>query len=207
MHKMLIGLVTLAIGASATPAMAQASLTFQITGDTFNEPFTITNNSSPGIRITAFGITLITPYGFDTVDGGFGNDPVPFAPIGGTAATTGYTGPASFADGSNSLAFTFNNFDPGESFRWNIDVDRSSTVLTVTGRDLIGSTGYADFGNGLRGTGTFVGLGSTGSQFQINAFAPTPSVPEPATWAMMIGGFGLVGTAMRRRRATLAALA
>ncbi len=25
-------------------------------------------------------------------------------------------------------------------------------------------------------------------------------VPEPATWAMMIAGFGLVGTAMRRRR-------
>ena len=25
-------------------------------------------------------------------------------------------------------------------------------------------------------------------------------VPEPATWAMMIGGFGLVGSAMRRRR-------
>ena len=27
-----------------------------------------------------------------------------------------------------------------------------------------------------------------------------PSVPEPATWAMMIAGFGLVGFAMRRRR-------
>ena len=28
----------------------------------------------------------------------------------------------------------------------------------------------------------------------------TPAVPEPATWAMMIGGFGLVGGAIRRRR-------
>lgn len=26
------------------------------------------------------------------------------------------------------------------------------------------------------------------------------NVPEPATWAMMIGGFGLVGATMRRRR-------
>jgi hypothetical protein len=29
-----------------------------------------------------------------------------------------------------------------------------------------------------------------------------PGVPEPATWAMMIGGFGFVGAASRRRRAT-----
>lgn len=30
------------------------------------------------------------------------------------------------------------------------------------------------------------------------------SVPEPATWAMMIIGFGLAGTTLRRRRAVLA---
>lgn len=30
--------------------------------------------------------------------------------------------------------------------------------------------------------------------------ATAAAVPEPATWAMMIGGFGLVGGAMRRRR-------
>ena len=30
---------------------------------------------------------------------------------------------------------------------------------------------------------------------------PAAAVPEPATWAMMIGGFGLVGSALRRRKA------
>lgn len=29
---------------------------------------------------------------------------------------------------------------------------------------------------------------------------PVGGVPEPASWAMMIGGFGLVGTTLRRRR-------
>ena len=29
---------------------------------------------------------------------------------------------------------------------------------------------------------------------------PPPAVPEPATWAMLLLGFGLVGTAARRRR-------
>ncbi len=30
--------------------------------------------------------------------------------------------------------------------------------------------------------------------------APVRAVPEPATWAMMIGGFGMIGGAMRRRK-------
>ena len=42
--------------------------------------------------------------------------------------------------------------------------------------------------------------------WQTTAFGDLPSaVPEPATWAMMITGFGLAGTAIRRRRQTLIA--
>jgi len=33
----------------------------------------------------------------------------------------------------------------------------------------------------------------------------TPAVPEPASWALMIGGFGMIGAAMRRRHAAIAA--
>ena len=34
---------------------------------------------------------------------------------------------------------------------------------------------------------------------------PGPAVPEPATWALMIAGFGMVGAAMRRRTTAVAA--
>ena len=34
-----------------------------------------------------------------------------------------------------------------------------------------------------------------------------PAVPEPATWAMMLGGFGLLGATMRRRARTTRATA
>jgi hypothetical protein len=36
--------------------------------------------------------------------------------------------------------------------------------------------------------------------FVIDTNAPAAPVPEPASWAMMIGGFGMVGAGMRRRR-------
>jgi len=41
----------------------------------------------------------------------------------------------------------------------------------------------------------------------IEVVGGTGSVPEPATWAMMLLGFGLIGAALRRRRARTLALA
>ncbi len=41
---------------------------------------------------------------------------------------------------------------------------------------------------------------ATNSKYQdLLFFGPRPAVPEPATWAMMIIGFGLVGGTLRRR--------
>lgn len=71
--------------------------------------------------------------------------------------TTGYTGPASFPDGSTSLAFTFNDFNVGEHFTWLIDVDAGNTGTTVLGSGLIASTGFANFSNGGRGHGRLRG--------------------------------------------------
>jgi len=46
---------------------------------------------------------------------------------------------------------------------------------------------------------------STGNSFEFDSLASAP-VPEPATWALMISGFGLAGATLRRRR-TASALA
>ena len=42
-------------------------------------------------------------------------------------------------------------------------------------------------------------LSSTSNSFEVDNFA-VAAVPEPATWAMMIMGFGAMGAVIRRRR-------
>jgi hypothetical protein len=54
-----------------------------------------------------------------------------------------------------------------------------------------------DFGGA---TATRVRIFSTGVSTEWDTIAVPTGVPEPATWAMMITGFGLLGAALRRRR-------
>jgi len=67
--------------------------------------------------------------------------------------------------------------------------------------------GYWDVNNGpsvafenqLGNVNGYLSAGSNSTAFTLLS----SGVPEPASWAMMLGGFGLVGGAMRRRRASV----
>ena len=50
-------------------------------------------------------------------------------------------------------------------------------------------------------TGLGTPAGGTAADFAIDRVYAVAAVPEPASWALMIGGFGLAGYALRRRRA------
>ena len=135
------------------------------------------------------------------------------------------TGPGSVA--SNDVqSFTVQNFNgytidalrdgafTGAGF---LAANNPGTFTSVGTRSFSGTVAGVNFGaNNLSGTensttyifrtnataftgGTFGVI--DGSTLEGITFAPT--VPEPATWAMMLGGFGLLGGAVRRsRRAT-----
>ena len=76
-------------------------------------------------------------------------------------------------------------------------------ALNITGFDISGRTGtaYFNIGSGLYtlnlGTAAATSLGTIGTGPLIGLTAA--AVPEPATWAMMIGGIGAIGGTMRRR--------
>ena len=66
------------------------------------------------------------------------------------------------------------------------------------------AAGFVDLGSSLKiapGQYTFV---LDGSSFAGQGELSVSSVPEPAAWALMIGGFGLAGASLRRRRASVA---
>ena len=64
-------------------------------------------------------------------------------------------------------------------------------------------TAFYLFDAGTVGLDTFTlafGASSTVTLFKTGSPPPPPSVPEPATWAMMLMGFGAAGAALRRNR-------
>jgi hypothetical protein len=192
---------------AAAPAQADGNLFFLIDGDTFTQPFDITNNSTAGETILEFGFDLTgTGVVFDPVDfgpPGNGTFGTPFTPQGGTDVTTGLVNPVNVVDGSTFFKMNFTDFGVGETFSWLLDVDPSdpNASATILGSDLIGALVYVDFSNGMRGSGLIEAVAGNddAGQLVIRTFTPTPTIPEPSTWAMMIAGFGFAGACLRRR--------
>lgn len=103
-----------------------------------------------------------------------------------------------FADGTLSgthfgtLALTDT---PGE-----FSVLETLTFTGGTGRYLDAS-GSASL-TGLLRFGMFEGVPASSAEGSFTGRLTAPGIPEPATWAMLIAGFGIVGLAARRRRST-----
>jgi hypothetical protein len=194
-----------ALGLALTaPSMAQAKggVTFLIAGDTLARPFSFTNTSDAGERITGFGFDL-SPIATRTVFDTMGVSSRQFTAAEGTGAITGLVSSPIVPDLAQSFSLAFDDFDVGETFKFFIDVDSVATS-TIRGNHLIGALVWFNFSDGGRAEGFLRAVDgqADASTFVTERFIPGGGVvPEPATWAMMILGFGAAGAALRRRAA------
>ena len=197
----------LAVAAVAVPAQAAPTITF-----------------APGSAVSLPGTAVIQ--NFDSIAAGasIGTGANVFAgSVDGVAARPAFGSTGNFAavQGPNG-AYTI-NFGPARLFAFtlgSLDTYNSltllfsnSTSITYQGGQIINGLSFPS-GSQISGESNgqvlfaaqsgdpdIVGatFSSTENSFEFDNIA-TGAVPEPATWAMMIAGFGLVGSTLRRRR-------
>ncbi len=110
-----------------------------------------------------------------------------------------------FAAPTSGISFTFNNYGTGNGSSASF-YDASDTLLGSLAVD--GQFGFASYSFGGSGVKKLVfSNGSGGNYNWIFGVGQLTygAVPEPASWAMLIAGFGLVGAVARRKRAVVAA--
>lgn len=131
---------------------------------------TATNNPNDTVNLTEFQLALTA--------GGTFND-LELRLFGGDASEASFT---LIDDGGQ--VFTFDNQAITGDGRFGFQGINGQTIASVS---------FTVNGSGIQDV----------RQIRLNPTGSTPgtpdAIPEPATWAMMLGGFGLIGGAMRRR--------
>lgn len=160
-------------------------------GLTYNFGYSVTNDSSVSSRLTAFGFDSINPTissaastGYfasanlnNNFPEGFGRVDVCFEADSNGNCTGGSGGLTAGNTGVGTFALTF-----------------ASVMDSVTIDDFV--TRFQSINPSINGSSSGIGVGALVS----GGGGGDPIVaPEPGTWMMLLGGFGLVGFAMRRR--------
>ena len=181
---------------------------------------TVTSTAGPDVQPLPANQTIIfdfegaAPAGlsgnYDLVSGSVPNKYA--APLGDTSqfltvpkdlSTTPISASLALGTGYKSLSFYWGSIDTYNS----VSFYNGATLLgTITGGTLPPASGaQGDSLTNRRVNFTFGGqtadsivFSSTNYAFELDNIAG--AVPEPATWAMMVGGMGFVGFAMRRRK-------
>jgi hypothetical protein len=191
----------------ALPTAANAAALFQL--DIYGPPssnatadrprFLLSNLSSAGETIVGFSLN------FTAASNIIVDRLTDFTSVNGTAPSidvTGYSPTGDNAAGTAGFWITYaaGSFQPTldkSGFRAEFDLAGQSANLDF--REILfddNATATVTFGTGE--TVTF-GLGSRDIQ-TVYTYTNINAVPEPASWAMMIGGFALAGGALRNRK-------
>ncbi len=136
------------------------------------------------------------------------------APTGDTtpylAVLGGGSASLSFATAAKSFSFDYSTVDTYNTLTINYTGggSQSFTGTQILGGLPTGVTSGSIVVNGNGQTISSITLATGSNSFEVDNFATKNglgTVPEPASWALMVAGFGLVGFATRGRRASVAA--
>ena len=203
----------LATAALAAPASAATNVT--IINPSFEQDVQQYNNYTRGAHTgwysdnagsTNFGPSLTVADGAQAI---FLNGLYLYQTVGTLAQNTNYT----------LTVYAGNKAEYGPGSEGSINLlngdNNSGTVLAVTALSSLPVGTMAPFsvdfrtGSSVSGNLTIAMFKTSGLQIDFDHVQLTASgaVPEPASWAMLIAGFGLTGAAARRRRRMVAVAA
>jgi hypothetical protein len=180
--------------AAVVPAASAEVLTFDALTTTYGDGFPLGPNMTGNSQFmsyveSGYVLTLNTTNAPDYFVGAHIGD--------GTGVAQTYN----WHDGADNApgAFVTLTKADGGSFNLNSFDYASDGGLTVASFNF--AAGSGTFMAGLNNVTSVSFYGPSNNQLDnINVTGGAGAVPEPATWAMMIGGMGAVGGAMRRRR-------
>ena len=192
MKNLILALAAMVSFSAAAPAAAQTFADFTIQTD-------ITGQNVPGAPTTA------------TITGGIDYSTFFANAQGGSSAVTDFN--VLLGNGSNYNVGNYSPFSSGVNAVLSLTSGQTGTLNFFANNNLVAplfsfnlsglftANGQGALpGGGLTLTnatqidGTTIAAGSSGT------LAVTAAVPEPATWAMMLVGFGAMGVSLRRRR-------
>ena len=201
MRMMKLALMTTAL--CAMPSVANAALVGSLGGGT--GPFLTLSSAglNGGSVATLTGGTVYAndrPFADIPAGGVFGGTFLAAGPTPGALATLNFTNP------TNYLSFLWGSPDTYNLLT--VTTNMGVQTFTTSSLGFAVSNGnqsfsqYVQFAASAGETITSVAFTNNPSinAFETANFSVGSAVPEPATWAMMLVGFGAVGYAMRRRK-------
>jgi hypothetical protein len=189
MHKYLFAAAALTLSSPALATIAVPTVTSSIYTNNSGAP-TYNRVSEPGFQLSSIGTAVhYQSYAFNVSTSGSYTLNVSAPPTNQFFDTFLVL----YQDSFNPSSALTNLVQVNDDFNGALYISQITQALTVGTNYIAVVSGY---GNNDVGdyTITFSGPGST-------SFNPiVAAAPEPATWGMMIVGFGLAGASLRRRR-------
>jgi hypothetical protein len=209
--KQQLRLLFFSVFAAITPTQLLAvpvTLEGDFTGGLYGA-FNLQYDSAPaGLRLQSVTFDLASPLYLDPTFAPPGAAlPLAFLSLSG-GAQTGFASVSGVVDGSDSFTLLFNDFDAGEHFSFNLDIDGPCGGFlcvpgaTTLGSEFSGTTLTATFGgSGYETTALTGSFSSTGFLTAgANVSGEVTATPEPATLGMLGVSLVLVGLRAKRQK-------